>query len=85
MKLETRLTRKGQVTIPAPIRAILGLKPRDIVRFELDGNEVKLKPVPSKLLEGYGAVTPRKRPEDWKEVRSEVERAIAEEVVAEGH
>src|SRR5438874_1315271 len=80
---ETTLTQKGQVTIPQAIRARLGLKPRDRVRFEVDGDEVKLKPVESKLLDGYGAVTPRRRPENWHQVRAETELAIAEEVTAE--
>lgn len=82
-ELETRLTQKGQVTIPAEIRARLGLKPKDFVRFELVGNEVKLKPASSTLLAGYGAVAPRKKPENWQQVRSEMEQAIAEEVEAE--
>lgn len=81
--LETRLTQKGQVTIPVEIRARLGLKPRDMVYFEMDGDEVKLKPARSKLLEGYGAVSPRKRPENWRKVRAEIEQAVAEEVGAE--
>lgn len=83
--LETRLTQKGQVTIPVEIRTRLGLKPKDMVRFEIDGNGVKLKSAPSKLLEGYGAVTPRKKPEDWKEVRAKVELDIAQEVATEDH
>ena len=82
-ELETRLTQKGQVTIPKEIRSHLGLKPRDLVRFELDGDVVKLKPAPSKLLKGYGAVAPRHKPEDWQKVRIEVEQAIAEEVQGE--
>lgn len=80
--LETRLTQKGQVTIPVAIRSRLGLKPKDMVRFEIDGDVVKLKASPSKLLEGYGAVSPRKKPEDWKKVRAEVEQNIAQEVAA---
>ena len=81
--LETRLTQKGQVTIPAAIRSRLGLKPRDRVRFEVDGDGVKLKPSASKLLDGYGAVRPRKRPENWTKVRTEIEQGVAEEVGAE--
>jgi AbrB family looped-hinge helix DNA binding protein len=79
-ELETRLTQKGQVTIPVEIRSRLGLKPRDMVCFEIEGDEVKLKPARSKLLEGYGAVSPRKRSENWKRVRAEIEEAVAEEV-----
>ncbi len=83
-ELETTMTQKGQVTIPVEIRARLGLKPKDKVRFEVEGEVVTLHPAPSRLLQGYGAVTPRKRPENWKKVRAEVEQAIAEEVAAEG-
>jgi AbrB family looped-hinge helix DNA binding protein len=82
-ELETRLTQKGQVTIPAEIRAKLGLKPKDMVRFELAGDEVKLKPAPSRLLAGFGAATPTQKPEDWRQIREDMEAAMAEEVVAE--
>lgn len=82
--LETRMTQKGQVTIPAEIRARLGLKPRDRVRFEMEGDEVKLKPAPSAVLKGYGAVPARKHPEDWTQVRAETEQAIAEDAAGEG-
>jgi antitoxin PrlF len=81
--LETRVTQKGQVTIPAEIRHRLGLKPKDVVRFEVAGNEVKLKPAPSRLLAGYGAATPTQKPENWKKIREDMEAAMAEEVVAE--
>jgi antitoxin PrlF len=82
--IETRLTQKGQVTIPLEVRRRLGLKPRDRVRFEMDGDEIRLKPAPSKILEGFGAVPPRHRPEDWQQVRAAVEEAIAEDAAAEG-
>jgi antitoxin PrlF len=82
-ELETRVTRKGQVTIPAEIRHRLGLKPKDMVRFELAGDEVKLKPAPSRLLAGYGAATLTQKPENWRKIREDMEAAIAEEVVAE--
>ena len=34
---ETTLTEKGQVTIPQEIRKLLGLRPKDKVRFEVEG------------------------------------------------
>jgi hypothetical protein len=43
----------------------------------------KLKPVPSRILAGFGAVTPKQRPEDWRKIREDMEAAMAEEVVAE--
>ena len=84
-ELETRVTRKGQVTIPAQIRQRLGLKPKDMVRFELAGDEVKLKPAPSRLMKGFGAVAPRHKPENWRKIREDTEKAMAEEVAAEDH
>jgi AbrB family looped-hinge helix DNA binding protein len=82
-ELESRLTQKGQVTIPAAIRARLGLKPRDKVVFELDGERVILRPAPSKVLRHFGMATPTQRPEDFHAVREEVERAVAAEVMQE--
>ncbi|MCL5961191.1 MAG: AbrB/MazE/SpoVT family DNA-binding domain-containing protein [Chloroflexi bacterium] len=83
-KLETTLTQKGQVTIPAEIRSLLGLKPHDKVRFEIEGDVVKLRPAPSKIVRWYGAVTPKKKPEDFRKLREEFERGVAEEADAEG-
>ena len=80
---ETTLTKKGQVTIPQEIRSRLGLKPRDKVVFEVEGEEVKLRPAKSKVLRGFGAVTPRKMPEDFRELRDEFEKGVAKEVLDE--
>ena len=80
---ETRLTEKGQVTIPLAIRRQLGLKPRDVVRFEMDQDGVRLIPAASKVLASYGAVEPRARPEDWTAVRREVEVLMAADVSRE--
>jgi hypothetical protein len=40
----------------------------------------KMQPAPSRLLAGFGAVTPSQKPEDWKKVREDMETAMAEEV-----
>lgn len=38
-----RLTSKGQVTIPLPIRQQLGLLPWSEVEFEVEGDSVKIR------------------------------------------
>jgi antitoxin PrlF len=38
-----RITSKGQVTIPLPIRQALGLMPNTEVEFELDRDAVRVK------------------------------------------
>lgn len=44
-ELVAKLTERGQVTIPAEVRDLLGLKPRDQVVFAIDDGQVRLKPV----------------------------------------
>ena len=80
---ETRVTQKGQVTIPLDIRRKLGLKPKDVVRFEVERDGVKLTLAPSKVLASFGAVEPLARPEDWQAVRREMEERMAEDVSRE--
>ena len=80
------ITRKGQVTVPADIRRVLGLKVGDRVAFALSDTqerEVSLRPVRSVADLTYGAVSPRQRPEDFQELRHRFEEGAAEEVRAE--
>ena len=82
--LESTMTQKGQVTIPAAIRARLGLRPGDRVRFEIAGAVATIQLAESKLLAGSGAVRPRNRPEDWNAIEEEAERLMAADAAAEG-
>ncbi|MBI2597401.1 AbrB/MazE/SpoVT family DNA-binding domain-containing protein [Candidatus Daviesbacteria bacterium] len=82
-ELETTLTQKGQVTIPVEIRSRLGLKPKDKVRFEVEGDEVKIKPAPSRIARHFGAVAVSGKSLDWRVERKAFEEGVAEEVVAE--
>ena len=43
-KYTTTVTERGQVTLPASIRQLLGIKPREKVTFEVEGNDVRLVP-----------------------------------------
>jgi antitoxin PrlF len=83
-EFETSVTEKGQVTIPQEIRRILGLQPRDKVRFEVDGDVVKISRASSKLIQWFGSVTPRNKPEDFHKIREEFEKEVAREVASEG-
>jgi len=70
------VTAKGQVTIPSEIRKALGLKPRDKVAFVLDQGEVRIEPSSSALRPGFGAVRPRRKPEDFKQLRGEAQKWV---------
>lgn len=47
-----RVTTKGQVTIPIAIRQQLGLEPGSEVEFEIDGDVVRLRKVPTEASRG---------------------------------
>ena len=77
----TTITKKGQVTIPVGIRRSLGLAPGDKVSFVIEKGEVKVKPVKSALDRSFGAVKPRKKPENFTELERLAEEAIAEDAL----
>ncbi|MCF8050716.1 MAG: AbrB/MazE/SpoVT family DNA-binding domain-containing protein [Desulfobacterales bacterium] len=39
----SRVSSKGQVTIPVEVRKTLGIEPGDLIAYEMDGEVVKLK------------------------------------------
>ncbi len=80
-EFEATLTEKGQVTIPVEIRRLIGLRPKDKVRFEVEGNIVTIKHASSKLSQGFGAVPPLHKPEDFQRLRENFERGVAEEAI----
>jgi len=76
-EIVTTITKKGQVTIPAEIRRILGFKAKDKVAFSIEGNVVRLAPAKYNLETAYGAVKPLNKPEDFKKLK---QTAIKEHV-----
>ncbi len=75
------VTRKGQITVPAEIRRALGLKEGDKVALSLvdrEKGQARLRAVRSVAELTYGAVVPRKRPEDFEELRRRFEEGQAE-------
>src|SRR3982750_2237306 len=66
------LTRKGQVTIPKPLRDRLGLRLGDRIFFQLRGEEIVLKPVHRTILDLQGSIQPKTRPEAFDDVRRQV-------------
>jgi len=52
-----KLTRKYQATIPARVRQALGLAAGDVIAFDVDGNEVRLRKATPVDLEFAGALS----------------------------
>ncbi len=71
------VTRKGQVTIPKPIRDQMGVQVGDRVSFVVREGEVVLKIVRGSILDIQGSVQPRHRPEDFDRIRRSARRSRA--------
>lgn len=87
-ELLTVVTRKGQITVPAEIRKALGLKEGDKVALSLvepDKLEATLRPARSVAEMTFGSVTPRRRPEDFRELRQLFEEDVAEEAITKDY
>lgn len=72
---------KGQVTIPLEIRKRFGIKPKDKVAFEVEGDSVKLAPAAFTLETAFGSVTPINRPENFKQLSRQAMEEHAQEIV----
>jgi AbrB family looped-hinge helix DNA binding protein len=48
MQKQTKITSKGQITVPREIRRILGVRPGDRLLFESDGKGIRVRPVRGK-------------------------------------
>ena len=80
------VTRKGQITLPIEIRRSLDIKVGDKVALSIDNTEstvIILRPVRSVAELTFGAVQPRKQPEDFGELRRHFEEGTAEQVADE--
>ncbi len=75
------VTQRGQVTVPAEVRRLLGLRTGDKVAFQIEDGEVRLAPAKFTLESAYGSVTPLHRPEDFEAIKEQALEAKAEEQV----
>jgi len=75
--LDSVITRKGQVTIPKPIRDQLRLEEGEKVMFIRRGDEVLLKVIRGTVLDLKGSITPTSRPEDFSHIRRTVKTRVA--------
>ena len=82
-EITTTITQRSQVTVPAEVRRVLGVKPRDKVTFAIADGEVRLKPVAYSIESVYGSVKPSRKPEDFDELSRIAKDAKAEQTVHE--
>jgi antitoxin PrlF len=84
-ELRSKVTRKGQVTVPAEVRKALGLQRGDRVSFFLENGHVRVAKSQSVTDMTAGSLQNPKVPfRGLKAEREAFERGVAEEVAGEG-
>jgi AbrB family looped-hinge helix DNA binding protein len=79
--LTSKLTSKGQVTIPVQIRQLLGLAPRANVAFYVTEAGVTIGPIEDVVTRTAGALKSDIPPLSPREEKIAAEEAIAEEAI----
>ena len=79
----SKLTAKGQITIPKRIREKLNLEPGDRVLFIEREGEIVLEPVKYTLLDLRGSVKSKKNPDDFDDVRQTVKNCTSRNIASE--
>ncbi len=79
----TSVTQRGQVTLPAEVRRLLGLKPYDKVAFTIDNGEVRLKPAKFTAETVYQSVPPLNHPLSDKEMSAIAKEDKAQDTIRE--
>jgi AbrB family looped-hinge helix DNA binding protein len=77
------LTKKGQTTIPKDIRNFLNLAPNDKILYLMEGKKVVIKPLKGNILDLKGSVKAKGKPIDFKKLRSETKKKVADKIVKE--
>ena len=80
----TRMTRKGQITVPAEVRRALGLRQGDKVAISVDAELAYLRPVRSVTEMTFGSLQPGSGAEGTRTEREIAIEEIATNVAAEG-
>ncbi|MBI4493675.1 MAG: AbrB/MazE/SpoVT family DNA-binding domain-containing protein [Chloroflexi bacterium] len=80
----SRITTKGQVTIPAEIRRLLGVAPHDRVAFLVEAGQVRIAPATSVVARTAGMLESSQPALSPQEEKAAAEEAMAEEAARLG-
>lgn len=79
----TTMTERGQVTLPADVRRLLGIKPKEKVTFEVEGNEIRLTPPRFTVESVRGSVPALSERKSLEEIYQEAGDEYARHVLGE--
>lgn len=79
----SKLTSKGQTTIPKEIRDALGLKPGDRIRFILEDDNRVVLSVPKRTIEDLAGMfyDPDRKPVSLEQMKEDMMQAVADHVM----
>jgi AbrB family looped-hinge helix DNA binding protein len=81
----SRLSSRGQITLPSAIRKKTGIKPGSKIEIEARDNEVIIRPMRSVMdIAGIFVIPEDKKGMDWNEIISKTEEIVANEVENKG-
>lgn len=80
-RLQSRVTAKGQVTIPVEIRRLLGVQAHDRVEFQIENGHVRLTPAESWVARTKGMLKGFEPPLTAEELRRAAEEAWVEDAM----
>ncbi len=80
MQFSSRITSKGQVTIPKKIRDDLNIKTGDVIQFVKKREDIVIKPVKT-LLDLKGVIKTDRKPEDWDSARDQAKKYVVKKVM----
>jgi len=79
----SKVTERGQTTLPSQVRKALGLKPHDSIIYLIEDDRVVIIPLRGDVLELRGRLKVKKKI-DFKSLREDTKVAVANKIVKEG-
>lgn len=80
-QVSSRITERGQATIPAEVRRLLGLGAHDRIVFEIEGDGVRVRRATSAVSRTAGALRTDIAERPVGELRATAETAFARETI----
>ena len=79
----SKVTERGQTTLPSQVRKALGLKPHDSIIYLIEDDRVVIIPLRGDVLELRGRLKVKKKI-DFKSLREDTKVAVANKIIKEG-
>lgn len=79
----SKVTERGQTTLPSQVRKALGLKPHDSIIYLIEDNRVVIKPLRGDVLDLRGRLKVKNKI-DFKSLREDTKVAVANKIVKRG-